>query len=127
MRQCRTMPGWAPGHAHQPLGHLLRAAIISTPSERLFPYNINILEQQAWFLRAASHPTFRSPGAPALAGKSDWYLMNQQHLFRSGYRGSHPDDAAGAQMRAIAQSLDVNSSVKDVVAYIRTIGETEAD
>ncbi|MEX1197304.1 MAG: c-type cytochrome [Pseudohongiellaceae bacterium] len=66
-------------------------------------------------------------GAPALAGKSDWYLMNQLRLFKSGYRGTHPDDHAGAQMRAMTQSLDVDSTMKDVVAYIRTISETESD
>lgn len=60
-------------------------------------------------------------GAPRLAGKSDWYLMNQLKLFRSGYRGSHPDDLAGAQMRAMSAGLSTESHMRDVVAYIMTL------
>lgn len=66
-------------------------------------------------------------GAPALAGKSDWYLMNQLRLFKSGYRGTHPGDPAGAQMRAMTQNLDVDGTLKDVVAYIRTMGVADIE
>ncbi len=66
-------------------------------------------------------------GAPSLAGRSDWYLMNQLRLFKSGYRGTHPDDPAGAQMRAMMQNLDVDGTLQDVVAYIRTMDVTESE
>lgn len=66
-------------------------------------------------------------GAPSLADRSDWYLMNQLRLFKSGYRGTHPDDRSGAQMRAMTSGLDVETDMRDVVAYLRTIGETGRD
>lgn len=60
-------------------------------------------------------------GAPALAGRDDWYLERQLQLFRSGYRGSHPDDSYGQQMRASVSALGSTQDVKDVVAYIATL------
>jgi cytochrome c553 len=62
-----------------------------------------------------------SLGAPALAGRDDWYLERQLQLFRSGYRGSHPEDRYGQQMRASIGPLGSSQDVKDVVAYIATL------
>lgn len=59
--------------------------------------------------------------APALAGRSDWYLLNQLKLFKSGYRGSHPEDTAGAQMRQMLQGLETETDMQDVVSYIGTL------
>lgn len=66
--------------------------------------------------------------APALAGKSDWYLVTQLKNYASGARGGDTkagQDALAAQMRAVAQSLTVNDSnyatIDDVVAYINTL------
>ena len=60
-------------------------------------------------------------GAPALQGRSDWYLVNQLNLYKSGYRGSHPEDAAGAQMRLMIGSLESAADIESVVAYINTL------
>jgi cytochrome c oxidase subunit II len=57
-------------------------------------------------------------GAPGLVGRDDWYLRRQLKLFQSGYRGRHPEDSAGAQMRAAAQLLDGDQDINDVLAYI---------
>ncbi|MDZ7668010.1 MAG: c-type cytochrome [Gammaproteobacteria bacterium] len=63
--------------------------------------------------------------SPPLAGQNDWYLVSQLELFRSGARGSAPDDAHGAIMRAAAQTLTDDQATADVVAYINTLEEGE--
>ena len=62
-----------------------------------------------------------SLSAPALAERSDWYLVTQLKNYASGARGSDPTDAPSAQMRAVAQSLTDNAAIDDVVAYINTL------
>lgn len=56
--------------------------------------------------------------SPRLAGSDDWYLLAQLRAFRSGERGSHPDDATGRQMRAMAAILPDEQALKDVVAFL---------
>jgi len=59
--------------------------------------------------------------APALVGRDDWYLRRQLKLFQSGYRGRHPQDLAGAQMRSAVQLLESDQDINDVLAYIGTL------
>jgi len=59
--------------------------------------------------------------APALANRDDWYMVRQLKLFRSGYRGGHPDDVPGAQMRAAVSVLKSEQDMLDVTAYIKSI------
>lgn len=59
--------------------------------------------------------------APALSGRDDWYLRRQLKLFQSGYRGRHPDDLSGAQMRAAAKSLQSEQDIVDVLAHISSL------
>jgi len=59
--------------------------------------------------------------APALAGRTDWYLLTQLNNYRTGLRGSDPADSRGQQMRAMAASLADDAAVNDVVAYIDTL------
>lgn len=61
-----------------------------------------------------------SLGAPALAGKDDWYLLAQLQKFKQGLRGAHKDDTRGGQMRPMAAGLD-DQAMHDVVAYIQTL------
>ena len=44
-------------------------------------------------------------GAPALAARTDWYLVTQLQNYKAGLRGNDPRDTNGAQMRAIASTL----------------------
>ncbi len=60
-------------------------------------------------------------GAPALAGRSDWYLLNQLERFSTGSRGMHAEDTAGQQMRAMMTALPDESSRRDVLAYINSL------
>ena len=59
--------------------------------------------------------------APALAARSDWYLVTQLKNFRDGLRGADGRDTFGAQMRAIVTSLPDDKAITDVVAYINTL------
>jgi cytochrome c553 len=60
--------------------------------------------------------------APALAGQNDWYLVTQLRNFMAGYRGTHPQDMFGAQMRTMATTLGDDSGIMNVVSYINTLG-----
>ena len=59
--------------------------------------------------------------APPLVGQADWYMVSQLHKFQNGWRGAHPDDVWGAQMRAMSMTLSDEQGMKDVVAYIRSL------
>jgi cytochrome c553 len=59
--------------------------------------------------------------APALAARSDWYLVTQLRNFKEGLRGADSRDTLGMQMRAIGASLPDEAAVNDVVAYINTL------
>ena len=59
--------------------------------------------------------------APGLTQKDDWYLFRQLKLFQSGYRGSHPEDQRGLQMRAGIGNLESEQDINDVLSYINTL------
>jgi cytochrome c553 len=69
--------------------------------------------------RAAGNEALR---APTLAGQADWYLAEQLRKFRQGLRGTHPADATGAQMRPMALTLPDDAAIRNVIAYIRSLG-----
>ena len=52
----------------------------------------------------------------------DWYHLAQLKKFKSGVRGSNPQDITGAQMRPMSMLLADEQMMKDVVAYIKTLG-----
>lgn len=60
-------------------------------------------------------------GAPALAARTDWYLVTQLQNYKTGLRGNDARDTNGAQMRAIASTLPDTRAIDDVVAYINTL------
>jgi cytochrome c553 len=64
-------------------------------------------------------------GAPALAGRSDWYLLRQLERFSTGQRGMHADDSAGQQMQAMMTSLPDTDSWRDVVVYINSLSNAD--
>ena len=59
--------------------------------------------------------------SPALAARSDWYLVTQLVNFQKGLRGTDERDTYGVQMRAIVATLPDEKSITDVVAYINTL------
>lgn len=60
-------------------------------------------------------------GAPALASRTDWYLMTQLANYANGIRGADPADAYGAQMKAAVTTLGDRQQMQNVVAYINTL------
>ena len=62
-----------------------------------------------------------SLNSPALAARSDWYLVTQLTNFQKGLRGADERDTYGAQMRAIVTTLPDDKAITDVVAYINTL------
>lgn len=60
-------------------------------------------------------------GAPALADRTDWYLVTQLRNYKTGLRGSDQRDSNGAQMRALTETLPDARAIDDVVAYINTL------
>jgi len=62
-----------------------------------------------------------SLNSPALAARSDWYLVTQLTNFQKGLRGADERDTYGAQMRAIVATLPDDKAITDVVAYINTL------
>jgi cytochrome c553 len=60
-------------------------------------------------------------GAPALAARTDWYLLTQLVNYASGVRGTDPRDTYGAQMSAAVSSLHNSQDMHDVIAYINTL------
>ena len=44
--------------------------------------------------------------APAIAGLDDWYVKAQLTKFRSGVRGTHPEDMPGMRMRPMSRTLE---------------------
>jgi len=58
--------------------------------------------------------------APALAARSDWYLVTQLRNYKLGLRGVDERDTLGAQMRAVSSTLPDDKAINDVVAYINT-------
>jgi cytochrome c553 len=70
--------------------------------------------------RAAGNEALK---APALTHQADWYLAAQLKKFREGLRGTHPGDATGALMRPMAMTLGDDAAIRDVVVYIRTLGD----
>jgi cytochrome c553 len=63
----------------------------------------------------------QSLNAPALASRTDWYLVTQLQNYQAGLRGNDPRDTNGAQMRAIVATLPDPQAIEDVVAYINTL------
>lgn len=56
--------------------------------------------------------------APALAGQSPTYLARQMQAFRTGLRGSHPEDHGGRQMHLMAIALADPAAEASVIERI---------
>ncbi|MFT6164439.1 MAG: cytochrome c oxidase subunit 2 [Zhongshania aliphaticivorans] len=59
--------------------------------------------------------------APQLAGQADWYLYTQLKYFSTGWRGKHPKDQYGSQMRLMTSTIQSPERLQDLLAYIATL------
>jgi cytochrome c oxidase subunit 2 len=50
-----------------------------------------------------------------------WYVEAQLHKFKSGARGTHPDDVAGMMMRPMTRSFHNEGDLKAVALYVSTM------
>jgi len=126
----------ASGHEMRPVGHRLKQEgtldaavqfIVALESRRPSPTVSGDAAQgkKLYSTCAACHGA-KGEGnvtlqSPALASRSDWYLVTQLRNYRSGLRGAAESDTYGAQMRAVAATLPDDKAVNDVVAYINTL------
>lgn len=60
--------------------------------------------------------------APSLRGMDDWYVVRQYENFRTGIRGAHSDDIYGQQMARMGQVLRSEDDVRDVAAWLLSLG-----
>ncbi len=60
-------------------------------------------------------------GARGRVGRNGGDMFRQVKLFKSGYRGVHPDDTAGRLMRPSTAALKSDQDVNDVLAYINSL------
>jgi len=63
--------------------------------------------------------------APTLVNSDSWYLYRQLTNFQKGVRGYLAEDTAGLQMAAMAKALKDSITMSHVVAYIKTLPETD--
>ncbi len=63
--------------------------------------------------------------APSLRYLPDWYMFTQLKKFKEGIRGAHPQDLTGMTMRPMALTLVDEQAMKDVIAYITSLFNTE--
>lgn len=64
--------------------------------------------------------------APPLHQQHDWYLLSSLQRYKSGVRGSNPLNTNAQIMRGMSSTLVDEQAMKDVIAYIRTLGGTDA-
>ena len=55
--------------------------------------------------------------APRLSGMESWYVENQLHAFKKGWRGEHEKDVVGMDMRPMATAL-TDQQIKEVSAFV---------
>jgi cytochrome c oxidase subunit 2 len=59
--------------------------------------------------------------APAIAGLDQWYIEAQLKHFRSGARGTNPDDVGGMRMHPMAQWLRRDEDITAVASYVSSL------
>jgi cytochrome c553 len=128
-------PDDAPGNEMRPVAQLLSTteidqavAFVATWTAKAPPITVGgdaahgeALYQPCAACHGANGQGNQSLHAPALAQRTDWYLVTQLRNFRAGLRGSNPADAKGQQMRAMAAALPNDAAINDVVAYIDSL------
>ena len=67
----------------------------------------------------------QSIGAPRLAGVESWYLGRQIENFRDGRRGHVDGDVNGNRMALMAQAVDSERELGDLLSWIGSLPEPE--
>jgi cytochrome c553 len=128
-------PDDAPGNEMRPVAEALSApevdealAYVGSFAAKPSPLTVSgdVAHGKSLYAACAACHGARAEGkeklrAPALTGRTDWYLATQLRDYRGGLRGASKADVSGQQMRAIATSLVNDNDINDVVAYINTL------
>jgi cytochrome c oxidase subunit 2 len=61
-----------------------------------------------------------SVDAPRLNGMEEWYVRAQMNAFRAGWRGAHPEDLTGMEMRPQATVLS-EDEVDQAAAFVASL------
>ena len=64
--------------------------------------------------------------APKIAGQDAWYLRSSLRNYKSGVRGSSPEDTYGLQMAPMAATLTDDAAIENVIAHIQTFPDNPA-
>lgn len=59
--------------------------------------------------------------APSIAGLEEWYILSQLNNFKSGARGTHPEDVGGLRMYPMSLSLKNDADIQAVAAYVASL------
>jgi cytochrome c553 len=65
-------------------------------------------------------------GAPPLPQQQDWYMLSSLQRYKDGVRSNDPRNANAQIMRGMAATLPDEQAMKDVIAYIRSLGGAQA-
>lgn len=55
--------------------------------------------------------------APRLSGMQSWYVEQQLHAFRNGWRGTHTEDPAGMEMQPMVAALS-DDEITEVAEFV---------
>lgn len=129
-------PGDTAGQEMQPVGERLKddsiitkaVAFVGTLDAKPPPVTVAGDEGRGKSLYASCTACHGAKGegsealnSPALANRTDWYLVRQLENYKNGLRGADLKDTIGAPMRAVAATLPDHQAMLDVVAYINTL------
>jgi cytochrome c553 len=64
--------------------------------------------------------------APPLHQQHDWYLLSTLQRYKSGVLGNDPSNTNAQIMKGMAGTLADEQAMKDVIAYIRSLGRPQA-
>lgn len=63
--------------------------------------------------------------APSINGLPEWYLISTLTKFNKGYRGAHPSDTRGLNMRPMARALKGKEEIEAVAKYVSSLKPVE--
>jgi cytochrome c oxidase subunit 2 len=59
--------------------------------------------------------------APSIAGLEEWYVLGQLKNFKSGARGTHPEDTGGLRMYPMSLTLKADEDMQAVASYVAAL------
>ena len=111
--------GWRGKHAEDLAGLRMRPMAVSLNREG----DVASVAQYEQVCLACHGPDGRGNEllrSPPIVQLHDWYLVQELQNFRSGARGTHPNDTWGQTMRVNSVLLS-DQAMQDLIAYVQTL------